>query len=64
MSKPTENEEEYEGEEAKRRFEDALRGGFKTPPSPLKDKPKAPKPTPARKITPKKAIGLRGAERH
>ena len=35
--------EEYPPEEANERFEAALRAGLKTPPKPLKDKPKVKK---------------------
>jgi hypothetical protein len=42
MSK-TPKDDEYEGEEAQRRFEEALKAGLKTPPQPLKDKPLADK---------------------
>lgn len=33
-------DEEYDDQEAERRFEQALKGAFKTPPEPLKDIPR------------------------
>jgi hypothetical protein len=34
------SDEQYSRDEAQRRFDDALRGAFKTPPTPMKDIPK------------------------
>jgi hypothetical protein len=38
-----EKPDEYSAKEAQARFEAALKGALKTPPKPLKDKPKAKK---------------------
>jgi hypothetical protein len=40
---PISKDEIYDEKEAKERFEAALRAGLKTPPKPLKDKPKVKK---------------------
>jgi hypothetical protein len=41
--KSSNSDDQYSPEEAKERFEAALRGGLKTPHKPLKEKPKAKK---------------------
>jgi hypothetical protein len=38
MTKKSEDKEQFSDEEAQRRFEQALKGGLKTPPKPLKEK--------------------------
>jgi hypothetical protein len=43
MAEP--DEKEFDEKEAQARFEAALKGALKTPPTPLKDKPKAAKHT-------------------
>jgi hypothetical protein len=44
MAKTSKEDTDYDDKEAQARFETALRAGLKTPPKPLKDKPKVMKP--------------------
>jgi hypothetical protein len=50
MAKASKENSDYDEKEAAARFEAALRAGLKTPPKPLKDKPKVKK----KKVTKKK----------
>jgi hypothetical protein len=40
MAERRSDDEHYSRDEAQQRFDDALRGAFKTPPTPMKDIPK------------------------
>jgi hypothetical protein len=48
--------DEYDQKEAQERFEAALRGALKTPPKPLKDKPKVKKEATKKSKKSKKAV--------
>ncbi len=51
MAKTSKENSDYDDKEAQERFEAALRAGLKTPPKPLKDKPKVKKASRKKKAT-------------